>query len=289
MQLDAERSIAIWKVLLGPDIATVTPQILKQRLQSLRSDAGVWCVLLSRGGHFAGAIFECSRKVQRKADSNLDTSSLFTILAHKTFHRYVVRYSPGRKSPTLMLKFGPLTGCKIAQLWSGKGGHLEKTIQCASAIEVYLFSCFSRTNTTNIITSHVSIFTLWLKIIIVWSTTICRVVLVEITPDYYRLARQVRASFNPMSSFHIQTHSYTQGEPWVVELCIGGNDISQLQNILNTSSNACNNFAGQKRGANNRARTPLANLPSQQDLRSGVIMRLVSCLSFSWTHDVFDK
>lgn len=42
-----------------------------------------WAVILSRGGHFAAAIYECS--ASRKGQPP------FTAKLHKTMHRYVVR------------------------------------------------------------------------------------------------------------------------------------------------------------------------------------------------------
>ena len=82
----------MWKVLLGPDVRNTTPETLKERLQALRSDAGIWCVLMSRGGHFAAAIFECNKKQSKNSGTNIEEAALFKILVHKTFHKYVVRY-----------------------------------------------------------------------------------------------------------------------------------------------------------------------------------------------------
>ena len=92
--MSVDKRFALWKVLLGPDVRTATPQQLKDRIQTLREDAGIWCVLLSRGGHFAGAIFECTKKISKSLDITVDPSTLYKILVHKTFHRYVVRWQP---------------------------------------------------------------------------------------------------------------------------------------------------------------------------------------------------
>ena len=66
--------------------------MLKQRLQSLRDDSGFWAVILSRGGHFAAAVFACRTSLSQPEKATKGAAApLFQVVAHKTFHRYVVR------------------------------------------------------------------------------------------------------------------------------------------------------------------------------------------------------
>ena len=105
----------VWRCLLRPDAtkaadadatANVTPE---EALRALRSDPSrPWVVLLARGGHFAGAVFD-PRKLgggsgaderQQKGGEGVRGGPLALVppacaVAHKTFHRYVVRAKAG--------------------------------------------------------------------------------------------------------------------------------------------------------------------------------------------------
>ena len=80
--------------MLGPDAKTASPSALKERLLALRQDAGFWAVILNRGGHFAAAIFSFSAAESKGTTAGNHAPPPFSIIAHKTFHRYVVRYEP---------------------------------------------------------------------------------------------------------------------------------------------------------------------------------------------------
>jgi hypothetical protein len=91
----ADTRFGVWRALLGPDARTATPALLKEKLLELRDDAGLWAVLLNRGGHFAAAIFACGPALPKPDPRAVPGSSatLFHPIAHKTFHRYTVRYA----------------------------------------------------------------------------------------------------------------------------------------------------------------------------------------------------
>ncbi|KAI5062222.1 hypothetical protein GOP47_0022761 [Adiantum capillus-veneris] len=68
----------------------VSEEALLQRLKKFipregPEESSLWAILLLRGGHFAGCVFECKKG---------------SILAHKTYHRYVVRAKAGGKQST---------------------------------------------------------------------------------------------------------------------------------------------------------------------------------------------
>ena len=84
----------MWKCLLCQDhikgVATQTSEALLEELRRLRSSMGMWIVLLFRGGHFAAAVFK-PRSVAARAANKAQAVEVFETVAHKTFHRYVVR------------------------------------------------------------------------------------------------------------------------------------------------------------------------------------------------------
>ena len=59
-----------------------------QRLRSLRSSAGLWLLILARGGHFAAIVV-------RMAAASHGGVTGDAVVAHRTFHRYVVRAKQG--------------------------------------------------------------------------------------------------------------------------------------------------------------------------------------------------
>ena len=59
-----------------------------QRLRSLRSSAGLWLLILARGGHFAAIVV-------RMAAASHGGVTDGAVVAHRTFHRYVVRAKQG--------------------------------------------------------------------------------------------------------------------------------------------------------------------------------------------------
>eukprot|EP00884_Botryococcus_braunii_P011078 jgi/Botrbrau1/19972/Bobra.0059s0087.1 len=100
------RPFAVWRALLTPaargEEGGATPQNPKQALLEVRRRRGPWLVLLSAGGHFAGAVFDPNPNPnagQRTSGPNHAVPSL-PLLAHKTFHRYVVRAKAGGRQAT---------------------------------------------------------------------------------------------------------------------------------------------------------------------------------------------
>ena len=84
---------AVWRpVLLSEhDSRTIPDTELLQRLITLTDSAKCWAVILSKGGHFSATIFDlCPTPPSQHSKSN---ALLFKDLAHKSFHRYVVRYA----------------------------------------------------------------------------------------------------------------------------------------------------------------------------------------------------
>ncbi|XWS77171.1 hypothetical protein CRYUN_Cryun01aG0238800 [Craigia yunnanensis] len=100
IRLQTEERISIWKSLILNELESISYENhkevwndnggclrenevierLKTLIQETRSDRRFRIVLLSSGGHFAGCVF----------DGN-------SVVAHKTFHRYVVRAKAGKK------------------------------------------------------------------------------------------------------------------------------------------------------------------------------------------------
>ena len=59
------------------------------RLRALRASPGAWVVMLARGGHFAAVVVRMSQAPEPKH-----------VIAHRTFHRYVVRAKQGGRQGT---------------------------------------------------------------------------------------------------------------------------------------------------------------------------------------------
>lgn len=82
----------VWRALLAPDRGVPDQAALAGSLRSLRQEASSeWAVILSRGGHFAAAIFNVRPAGRAAAGQGRHEAQPFEVLAHKTFHRYVVR------------------------------------------------------------------------------------------------------------------------------------------------------------------------------------------------------
>ena len=105
----------VWRCLLRPDAMKAADDALtanvapEEALRALQSDPSrPWVVILARGGHFAGAVFD-PRKLgggsaaderQQKGGEGARGGPLALVppacaVAHKTFHRYVVRAKAG--------------------------------------------------------------------------------------------------------------------------------------------------------------------------------------------------
>ena len=85
------KAFGVWRSLLlsEQDSRTTSDTELLQRLVDLTQTAKCWAVILSKGGHFAAAVFDL-RPAQHAQHSKADVLNLKE-LAHKSFHRYVVR------------------------------------------------------------------------------------------------------------------------------------------------------------------------------------------------------
>jgi Bacteroidetes VLRF1 release factor len=116
------RLFAVWRVLLGSPGRALegqspagdpqpVPQDPKLALLDLRRRSGPWLVLLSSGGHFAGAVFNPNPNPstsQKAGNPNHDFASApVPLLAHKTFHRYVVRCAQDPNHPKKTLSINP--------------------------------------------------------------------------------------------------------------------------------------------------------------------------------------
>lgn len=53
-----------------------------------------WTVIIASGGHFAATVFSMSDQAPSGKQQPKGEPFLYEILAHKTYHRYVVRYVP---------------------------------------------------------------------------------------------------------------------------------------------------------------------------------------------------
>ncbi len=82
---------AVWRpVLISEQDSRSIPDVeLLQRLITLTDSAQCWVVILSKGGHFSAAVFDL-RPVPPSQHSKAN-APLFKELAHKSYHRYVVR------------------------------------------------------------------------------------------------------------------------------------------------------------------------------------------------------
>lgn len=82
---------AVWRpVLISERDSRSIPDVeLLQRLITLTDSAQCWVVILSKGGHFSAAVFDL-RPVPPSQHSKA-SAPLFKELAHKSYHRYVVR------------------------------------------------------------------------------------------------------------------------------------------------------------------------------------------------------
>ncbi|KAI7839248.1 hypothetical protein COHA_006946 [Chlorella ohadii] len=92
------RRFACWRPLVAPDRdrAAGPPPTAEQclaALRTLRERGGRWAVIMLRGGHFAGAVFN----VDPARVANPRQADKFEALAHKSSHRYVVRAGQGGK------------------------------------------------------------------------------------------------------------------------------------------------------------------------------------------------
>mmetsp|Transcript_6326 Transcript_6326/g.13979 ORF Transcript_6326/g.13979 Transcript_6326/m.13979 type:complete len:643 (+) Transcript_6326:35-1963(+) len=95
-----ERHLAVWKCVLYQDHgkATSSPPTHEQLLDSLQRCAksqAPWVVVLLRGGHFAAAVLK--PRAVPSSSAKGDVPEPFEVVAHKTFHRYVVRAKAGGK------------------------------------------------------------------------------------------------------------------------------------------------------------------------------------------------
>lgn len=88
---------AVWRsVLISEQDNRATSDVeLLQRLVSLTNSAQCWAVILSKGGHFSAAVFDL-RPVPPSQHSKAN-APLFKELAHKSYHRYVVRWGEHRE------------------------------------------------------------------------------------------------------------------------------------------------------------------------------------------------
>lgn len=81
----------IWRpVIISEQDSRSLPDVeLLHRLVAVTDSAHCWAVILSKGGHFSAAVFDL-RPVPPSEHSKAN-APLFKELAHKSYHRYVVR------------------------------------------------------------------------------------------------------------------------------------------------------------------------------------------------------
>ena len=70
--------------------APLTDGQLLHSLQQVARSTQTWVVVMSKAGHFAAAVFDLRPRPGKQQGKG--EQPLFETLAHKTFHRYVVRY-----------------------------------------------------------------------------------------------------------------------------------------------------------------------------------------------------
>ena len=84
---------AVWRpIIISEQDSRSLPDVeLLQRLVAVTDSAQCWAVILSKGGHFSAAVFDL-HPVPPSQHSKAN-APLFKELAHKSYHRYVVRYA----------------------------------------------------------------------------------------------------------------------------------------------------------------------------------------------------
>lgn len=81
----------MWRCLVSPAAAEAQSAAeARDVLARLRARPPRWAVVVSSGGHFAAAIFAMAPPPAGKQQPKAERP-LFEVVAHKTFHRYVVR------------------------------------------------------------------------------------------------------------------------------------------------------------------------------------------------------
>ena len=86
------KPFAVWRCLLVSEVdsrAPLTDEQLLHSLQQLTRSTQTWVVIMSKAGHFAAAVFDLRPRPGKQQGRG--EQPLFGTLAHKTFHRYVVR------------------------------------------------------------------------------------------------------------------------------------------------------------------------------------------------------
>ena len=116
---------AVWRpVIISEQDSRSLPDVeLLQRLVAVTDSAQCWAVILSKGGHFSAAVFDL-RPVPPSQHSKAH-APLFKELAHKSYHRYVVRYAaslccwtPPPSAPRLLSACGVIVLLFAILLWS---------------------------------------------------------------------------------------------------------------------------------------------------------------------------
>ncbi|WPT16338.1 Ankyrin repeat and zinc finger domain-containing protein 1 [Picochlorum sp. SENEW3] len=103
-----ECRLAVWKCLLMPSSSrsdhakNLDPIECVQRLVGMKKEAQQWAVIMFQGGHFAACVYSIespSENVLQRTDraSHEIAELSMTEIAHKSFHRYVVRAKAGGK------------------------------------------------------------------------------------------------------------------------------------------------------------------------------------------------
>ena len=108
---------AVWRCLVAPDrvrgVDPPSPSDCLKSLHQLTVQGGRWAIILFRGGHFSAAIFDVRPPKPKVAGNTMKSSSAvpskysaavvdaaLTPVAHKSFHKYVVRAKAGGKQST---------------------------------------------------------------------------------------------------------------------------------------------------------------------------------------------
>ncbi len=103
-----EYRLAVWKCLLVPPSSRgdhakkMDPIECVQRLQEMKGEGQQWAVVMFQGGHFAACVYTIESPsdniLQRTDKASHEIAELsMKEIAHKSFHRYVVRAKAGGK------------------------------------------------------------------------------------------------------------------------------------------------------------------------------------------------
>lgn len=105
------RQLAVWQSMLGSAASAGAAPADLERVRHAVASPSTCAVIMMRGGHFSGAVFALDPV--RIRDGRV--ADKFTVLQHKSVHRYVIRAKAGGKqsSKDASGKFARSAGARL--------------------------------------------------------------------------------------------------------------------------------------------------------------------------------